>query len=110
MSKAISIVIPTYNRASFLCKSIMLIAEQDIQNWEVEVIVIDDGSSDGTEGMMQEIQQEGRLNLKYIRQKNQGPAVGRNKGIQEARGAIIVFVDDDSFVQPGWLTELMEPF
>ena len=110
MDNLISIVIPTYNRIKDLSRCLELIRMQDVQQWEIELIIVDDGSSDGTEGMMKEIQQEGCLNLKYIRQNNQGPAVARNIGIREAMGVIIVFIDDDSFVQPGWLTELLKPF
>lgn len=110
MDNLVSIVIPTYNRIKDLSRCLELIRLQDVQQWKIELIIIDDGSSDGTEGMMKEIQQEGRLNLRYIRQERLGPAVARNKGIREAKGDIIVFIDDDSFVQPGWLTKLLKPF
>ena len=86
----VSIVIPTFNRKRFVCEAIDSCLAQTYQN--CEVIVIDDGSTDGTgEHLLGEY--GGRI--RYIRQENQGPAIARNRGIWEARGEYIHFLDAD---------------
>ena len=86
----VSIVIPTFNRKRFVCEAIESCLAQTYQN--CEVIVIDDGSTDGTgEHLIAEYGDR----IRYIRQENQGPAIARNRGIGEARGEYIHFLDAD---------------
>jgi GT2 family glycosyltransferase len=85
----VSVVIPTYNRASIICETIDNIFQQTYRNFEV--IVVDDGSTDDTESKL--LQYGDRIRL--IRQSNCGPAVARNHGASLARGEIIAFQDSD---------------
>ena len=77
---------------------------QDYPNNGYEVIVVDDGSDDGTAGVVK------AYPLKYIYQKNQGPAAARNRGAGEAKGDIILFTDSDCVPDPDWIREMVKPF
>jgi len=72
-----------------------------------EVIVVDDGSTDGTEEALGPLLLS---RIKYFRQENKGPASARNEGIAYARGEIIAFTDDDCIVPPNWIKVLMDGF
>lgn len=98
MKPDLSIIIPTYNRSSILkqCLGYLLVQE----GVDFEVIVVDDGSTDDTQEAVESFKSK---HLKYIKQANAHQGAARNRGVKEATGEIIVFVDDDIFVQPGFL-------
>ena len=95
----ISVIVPTYNQSRYLARAIESVWAQDLN--DVEIIVVDDGSTDDTEAILQELSNQGRL--RYFRQENQGPAAARNRGIRESRGELIAFLDSDDFWLPGKL-------
>ena len=86
----VSIIIPTYNRRRFVAEAIDSCLAQTYSN--CEVIVIDDGSEDGTGDYLRE--QYGDQ-IRYIAQENQGPGIARNRGIAAARGDYVQFLDAD---------------
>ena len=90
----ISVIIPTYNCERYITQAIVSILQQ--QNCEYEVIVIDDGSTDQTEEILKPYQNL----MRYLRQQNQGVAAARNRGIAEARGELIAFLDADDYFLP----------
>jgi glycosyltransferase involved in cell wall biosynthesis len=90
----VSVIIPTYNRAGIICRTIDNIFEQTYRNFEV--IVVDDGSTDETQRRL--VQYGDRIRL--ITQTNAGPAVARNHGAWVARGEIIAFQDSDDLWKP----------
>lgn len=90
MPKKISIVIPTYNRKSTLKQTLHTLAGQTFTDFEV--IVADDGSSDGTGDMVRSLDLP--FPVKHLWHENAGRSAARNMGIKEAEGKIIVFVDD----------------
>lgn len=93
-NKMISVIIPTYNRLFSLKDTIKSLEAQSLDVGEFEVVVVDDGSNDGTYEWLSEYR--GRLDLKCIRHPtNRGTATTRNDGIRTAKGDIIVFLDDD---------------
>jgi glycosyltransferase involved in cell wall biosynthesis len=101
----ISIVIPTYNRAQQVKATLESVLAQTYP--EFEAIVVDDGSTDGTgEALQQLISQQGGngKQIRYFFQPNQGQSAARNKGIAEARGEWIAFLDSDDV----WLPEKLE--
>ncbi len=100
-----SIIIPTYNRLSQLKLAIHNIFKQDFDDYEV--IVVDDGSTDGTEQYLKSLATQ---NLKWISQNNKGPAAARNAGIKLSNGKYIVFTDDDCTVPPNWLSRFKKVF
>lgn len=86
----ISVIIPSYNRAKTIVESVQSVLQQTYT--DIEVIVVDDGSTDDTETLLQEISDK---RLRYIYQKNAGACSARNKGIQHAKGDLIAFHDSD---------------
>ncbi len=93
----VSVVIPTYNREKYVGEAIQSVLNQSYKN--VEVVVINDGSTDNTEQIVKEIMEKDDR-VKYFYQENQGSAAARNKGIQEASGEYIAFLDSDDIYLP----------
>lgn len=99
-----SVVIPTYNRHATLrqCLNALLAQSHPAQ----EIIVVDDGSTDGTAEMMT----SDFPTIRYFRQHNAGPASARNRGIREATGDFIAFTDDDCLPPADWLERLADGY
>ncbi len=94
MKKAnVSVVIPTFNRKRALLRNLAH------QPTDVEVIVVDDGSTDGTEEVIARVSHP---RLVYIRQPQAGPASARNRGVEVASGDYVVFTDDDCVPVEPW--------
>jgi len=88
----ISVVIPTYNRAGFLGSSIESVLNQKDIKWPIEIIVVDDGSTDDTEIVLKPYKNK----VRYFKIPHSGlPAVARNYGISKAKGELIAFQDSD---------------
>ena len=98
---AISVAIPTYNRLDILRETVRRVLAERCQAGDVEVIVIDDQSDDGT---WEWLEAESRLHegLAAIRNPSKGRSSARNAGINAARGAIVCLLDDDMWVTPGF--------
>lgn len=90
----VTVVLPTYNAAAFISDAIESVLSQTYE--EIEIIVVDDGSTDETEKTLSNYQ-----GIKYIRQQNLGAASARNTGILKANGKYIAFIDADDM----WLPE-----
>jgi glycosyltransferase involved in cell wall biosynthesis len=97
-SPLVSVIIPTYNRSSFVLEALDSVLKQTFEDFEL--IVVDDGSTDGTKKALTPYQ--GRFIYHF--QDNQGVSAARNRGIQTARGKWIAFLDDDDL----WLPEKIE--
>jgi glycosyltransferase involved in cell wall biosynthesis len=95
----VSVVIPTYNRATTVPRAIESVLAQTVT--DLEVIVVDDGSSDDTGKVLGEMFGN---RIRYHAQANQGASVARNRGVQEARGEWIAFLDSDDL----WEKEKLE--
>ena len=97
----VSIIVPTYNRAYCIGRTINSVISQSYQNYEI--IIIDDGSTDNThEYLKNEYANEGRI--RYIRQDNGGVSSARNRGLREAKGKYIALLDSDDVWMP-WKLE-----
>ena len=92
-SKLVSVIVPCYNQARFLSEAIESILQQEYSM--LEVIVIDDGSSDDTAGVATSYR-----DVRFIRQSNQGLSKARNKGLIESRGEYVTFLDADDRLLP----------
>jgi glycosyltransferase involved in cell wall biosynthesis len=90
-----SIVIPTYNRASFIRKTVDSVLNQTYQNFEI--IVVDDGSTDDTEEIIKEINSK---KIRYIKIENSERGYARNQGTRIASGSYITFLDSDDILLP----------
>lgn len=98
----VSVIIPTYNRRSYIGETLKSVLSQDLTGFEV--IVVDDGSTDGTEGTVQPYLDS----IRYIQQENRGAAVARNVGIRSARGTYVAFMDSDDLSAPRHLQILYD--
>jgi glycosyltransferase involved in cell wall biosynthesis len=101
-----SVIIPTYNRMKYLKCALENLFQQDFPDYEI--IVVDDGSSDGTSGYLEQLKKT--KNLSVIHQTNRGPAAARNAGIHAAKGEIIALTDDDCVVPRDWIRKLIKVF
>lgn len=99
MYPKVSVIVPTYNRAELVCQTIDSVLAQTFS--DLEVIVVDDESSDGTVQVLKETYGD---RIRCFSQANQGVSVARNRGIEEARGEWIAFVDHDDL----WEKEKLE--
>lgn len=99
MSPKVSVVIPTYNRAANVQNGIKSVLAQTFS--DLEIIVVDDGSSDDTGKTLREVFGE---RIRYHYQPNQGASVARNRGVEVARGEWIAFLDSDDL----WEREKLE--
>lgn len=86
----VSIILPTYNRVHCIANAIDSVVQQWYEDWEL--MVVDDGSIDGTEGVVRSFQDE---RVTYIKKENGGPASARNVGLDRALGEIITYLDSD---------------
>ena len=96
-----SIIIPTYNRASFIEKAILSVLAQTYEEWEL--IIIDDGSTDDTYKVCNSFNDP---RIKYTYQNNSERSAARNKGIDIAKGEWVCFLDSDDYFLPNHLEQL----
>jgi glycosyltransferase involved in cell wall biosynthesis len=101
-SPLVSVVIPTYNRASFVSEAIESVLDQTFSDYEI--IVVDDGSTDNTH----EILEQYRDKIQYIYQENEGVSAARNTGIKNSTGLWLAFLDSDDKWMPEYLATQME--
>jgi len=92
---SLSVIIPTYNREKVLARALEGYLAQSSPRLIQELLVVDDGSTDGTESMVRDFGSRSVFPIRYLRQPNKGPAAARNLGIREARSALVLFTDSD---------------
>ena len=100
---AVSIILPTYNRAKFLPQAFASIRSQQYTDWEL--IVVDDGSTDDTRELVAELTRGWPQPVRYVYQENQGAYGARNTGLDFARGQYIAFFDSDDEWLPHHLAD-----
>jgi glycosyltransferase involved in cell wall biosynthesis len=98
-----SIIIPTYNRAAIIHESVQSILAQTFQDWEL--IVVDDGSSDGTSKIIRQFS-ETDTRIRYVFQENAERSNARNNGAAHAKGTYLIFLDSDDSFAPEHLEKL----
>jgi len=96
----VSVIIPVHNGAAWLPSCLDSVLAQMLRS--IEIIVVDDGSTDGTPHILREYSQR-RANIRVTRQANAGVSVARNAGLAQARGDYIAFVDADDLMTPAML-------
>jgi glycosyltransferase involved in cell wall biosynthesis len=97
----ISVIVPTYNRESYLGRSLASVLDQRLPC--DELIVVDDGSTDGTVSVVERIAADSPVPLRLLCQENRGAAAARNTGIRAAKGELLAFLDSDDWWLPGKL-------
>jgi glycosyltransferase involved in cell wall biosynthesis len=103
VDQLVSVVIPVFNGERFLREAVQSVLDQNFA--AMEIIVVDDGSTDGTPTVAQGLAGP----VRYLHQTNQGPAAARNRGIENAQGSLIAFADADDLWPAGKL-ELQLPY
>lgn len=101
-TQCISVIIPTFNEARWIGTTLAKVLEQRVDSLDIEVFVIDTGSSDRT----RDIVRSHAVSLLEVAERS--AYVARNAGIASARGEYLVFLDADCFPEPGWLQALLE--
>jgi glycosyltransferase involved in cell wall biosynthesis/peptidoglycan/xylan/chitin deacetylase (PgdA/CDA1 family) len=103
----LSVVLPTHNRRDVLVsRTLPAIFDQDMPVDEYEIVVVVDGSTDGTAEALRELRPP--CSLRIIEQPNRGPSAARNVGIEAARGELLLFLDDDIICGPHLLKQHVE--
>src|SRR5713101_6220581 len=102
-SPAISVIIPTFNRAAMLADTLESFAAQSIPTNRYEVVVVDDGSKDATPEVCRDF--ASRMQLRYLHIDNSGISAAKNTGILASRGRILLFADDDDIADNRLLEE-----
>ena len=102
----VSVVVPAYQRPAGLEALFGALAEQSYPPYRFEVLVCDDGS---TPPLAERVQaRDLPFSVRFLRGEHAGPATARNRGIAEARGAIVAFTDDDCLPEQGWLEAIAQ--
>jgi glycosyltransferase involved in cell wall biosynthesis len=104
----VSIIIPAHNEERHIKKCLESLLTQDYQ--DVEIIIVDNGSSDNTPKIVEKYVERFRDKVRLLRMdRNLGPGGGRNLGASNASGEILVFVDADMVFPPNYITKLVKP-
>ncbi|MEA5469538.1 glycosyltransferase family 2 protein [Spirulina sp. 06S082] len=106
LTPSISAIICTYNRDTYVGAAIDSILAQDLP--EFEVILVDNCSTDRTKAIAQERLSDPRF--KYFYESQLGLSAARNRGFKEAKGDILVYLDDDAVASPGWLRAIYQAY
>lgn len=108
MNGVISVIIPTYNHAHTLkgCLASVVQQQQDLPGVKLEIIIVNDGSTDNLKKVVAEL--EKIYTFKLINQENKGAPTARNVGFRESTGELVIFVDADTFCYPGMFKEMCE--
>lgn len=101
----LSFIVPVYNVEKYLGECLDSLLQQDIPREDYEILCVDDGSTDGSPGILREYGKK-HANIRVITQKNSGVATARNTGLDAARGEYIWFVDSDDVILPDVLGQL----
>lgn len=96
-------VVPTYNRRDSLMRTLEGLGRQSYPRDLYEVVVVSDGSTDGTHEWLEEFAATAPFKCRWFKQQNLGPAAARNRGVKEAAHEVIVFLDDDVEPLPQFL-------
>jgi glucosyl-dolichyl phosphate glucuronosyltransferase len=107
----VSVVICTYNRELYILDSLSSVKDQTCSKDLYEVILVDNNSTDSTSlKCMEFMHQKGNLNFHYYKEEKQGLSHARNRGIEVAKGEIIVFLDDDAVACKEYIHEIISFF
>ena len=104
----VSVIIPTYNRAALLPRALDSIIAQTYEYWEI--VLIDDGSTDGTDAVAADYARQLGKRLVHLQQPNTGASAARNRGIDACSGRFVAFLDSDDEYLPTKLQRQLELF
>lgn len=99
INNLVTTVIPVYNRSALLRDAVKSVSAQTYR--EIEIVIVDDGSTDDTPAVAQSFIDCYGIPIRVIHQANSGPGAARQRGLEEARGEFIQFLDSDDLLLPG---------
>ena len=105
-----SVIIPTHNRKDEIKELLGSLENQSLSKDLFEVILVDDGSTDGTKEWVEKFENKSSMNITYIRRLHGGPGTTRNEGMKIASGDVFVFIDSDCIAPPEWLENIKNTF
>lgn len=103
----VSVVIPVFNAEKYILQTVSSILEQGVD--DIEIIIVDDGSIDGTSKLLEGLISEGTVRYKYISNTG-GPSIPRNTGIKMSKGECIFFIDSDDLMRPGKIQATLDAY
>ena len=106
----VSLIVCTRNRAPALGRCLDAIARADHQSVEAELIVVDNGSTDGTAGLIEGFAETTPLSVRLVLQPRIGLSNARNSGLEAAKGRLVAFTDDDCYVAEDYFSELADSY
>ena len=106
----LSVIVPTRNRAAHLRCMLGGLLEQTFPTDRFELIVVDNGSTDGTAAVVEEFRHKATFDLRSFREDGPGLHRGRHAGLSAARADVLVFADDDILPLPTWLEAIHDVF
>lgn len=107
--RSVTVVVPVFDNADGLRRTVEAVVRQFQESESVELIIVDDGSTDDTPQIVAEMERE-HSSVRALRTKNRGPSAARNTGALAGSGSIILFVDANDEPLEGWLRALHSPF
>ena len=102
----VSVIIPTLNRASYLKTTLFSTLKQSVPRDEYEIIVVDNGSTDNTKQVVEDLNQQYNNGIRYLYEAHPGLHIGRHLGAKHAHGEILLYGDDDIIASPDWVKEI----
>ena len=103
----ISVIICTYNRDKYIYDSLRSIVENDYPSTKYEIVLVNNNSTDNTESECRRFETDyPQAGFHYFTETNQGLSFARNRGILEAKGEVLIFIDDDAFIEKNYLSKL----
>lgn len=107
----LTVILCTYNRSKSLINTLESLKQQILPpDFQWEILVIDNNSTDNTPQVVREFNTSSGLRVRYAKEKKQGLSHARNKGILEARGHYVAFIDDDAIADENWVAKIYETF
>jgi len=107
----LSVVVPTYNRSGLLRDAVASLLRAPVPDGlEVTILIIDNNSKDDTAEVVAQLQEKAPLPVRYFRETKQGLSHSRNRGISEADGDLVGFIDDDEQIEENWYRIIAREF
>jgi glycosyltransferase involved in cell wall biosynthesis len=103
-----SVIVPSYNRRDEIQELLLSLENQDLPKKQFEVVLVDDGSMDGTEAWVKEFRDRSSLQVTYVWKEHGGPGASRNLGMENAKGDVFIFIDSDCTAPHDWLVGIKE--
>ena len=110
MNKPLTVLVCTHNRADLLRGALESLEDQSLARTRFEVLVVDNASTDATSTVVAECATRARIDIRCVRETELGLDAARNRGIREAAGEIVAFLDDDARARYDWAAEVLEGF